>query len=488
MKHDPSGHDWWHIVRVTRTAKMLAMSEGADEYICELSALLHDIPDEKLNPSKEAGTVKLKKWMDEEQLLPEDQETILNIINSISFGKLSEESPLTLEAQIVQDADRLDAMGAIGIARTFTYAGSRGRLMFNPDIKPRAYLTPQEYRTGRSTTINHFYEKLLKLKSQMNTESAKILARKRHNELEKYLEAFQAEWSLGNESFLEEMLGLESPIKKVHIVFDRPSFDVLGAVLSERPHEHIVLLGDDLSIGPLPGVNDADTHKLRRQWLTGLESDSETKDQMQEEVLDSAFKWRALPAKLAIYPLTIWASDSAHEQVGLRRLMSLLPEAADIAILNPTALLSNHAVQYYYTGEIVMDKLESLLGKEIVPSADIRRDLVMDWERLLQEDQKLRILQKGEVISVSESYFDVNIMKSALELGARNKWVKALRVASEAMFKYTDQRVSQLYFEDRIQRLVSQNLLQAQGLLTSMRTYSVTITKSGTEFLSSLES
>ncbi|MCZ4150506.1 phosphohydrolase, partial [Escherichia coli] len=170
------GHDWPHVERVTALAVELAHREGADPYICELAALLHDVPDEKLNESLEAGMAKLNAWLDLQQLEPGVKEAVVSIIRTISFAGGDRAPVSSLEAQVVQDADRLDALGAIGIARTFAFAGARGREMYDPSLPPRESMTREEYRNGRSTTINHFYEKLFKLKDRMSTTVGKELA------------------------------------------------------------------------------------------------------------------------------------------------------------------------------------------------------------------------------------------------------------------------------------------------------------------------
>ncbi|GGG13392.1 HD domain-containing protein [Paenibacillus abyssi] len=197
MEHDSSGHDWWHIVRVTRTAKLLAEVEQADVYICELAALLHDIADEKLNESKEAGLRKVADWLESAGLEASDQTHIMEIISTMSFGGGNKQPMATREGQIVQDADRLDAIGAIGIARTFAYSGWKGQLIYDPGLQPRNQLSKEQYRNGQTTAINHFYEKLLKLKALMNTETARLLAEERHQFMELFLKTFDQELETG---------------------------------------------------------------------------------------------------------------------------------------------------------------------------------------------------------------------------------------------------------------------------------------------------
>ncbi|MEW4429185.1 HD domain-containing protein [Paenibacillus pabuli] len=188
------GHDWPHIERVTALAVELAHRMGADPFVCELAALLHDVPDEKLNESLEAGMKKLNEWLDQQQLEPGTREAVVNIISTISYAGGQRPAVSSLEAQVVQDADRLDAMGAIGIARTFAFAGARGREMYDPSLPPREQMTREEYRNGRSTTINHFYEKLFKLKDLMNTSYGRELAEQRHAFMVEFVEQFKREW------------------------------------------------------------------------------------------------------------------------------------------------------------------------------------------------------------------------------------------------------------------------------------------------------
>lgn len=198
LEGEGSGHDWWHIHRVYNIAVNLAKDTDnkADLYIIKLGALLHDIADWKFN----GGDINVGAMVSRDFLkgLGVDEETIehvADIVKNISFKGSGEKSQMkTLEGMIVQDADRLDAIGAIGIARTFAYGGHDNREMFNPDIKPQNHKTFEEYKNSRGTTINHFYEKLLLLKDLMNTESGRKYAEKRHKFMEEYLEEFYAEW------------------------------------------------------------------------------------------------------------------------------------------------------------------------------------------------------------------------------------------------------------------------------------------------------
>ena len=194
LENDASGHDWWHIVRVAEMAKKIAKHEQADSFICEMSALLHDIADEKLNATEEEGLKKVKEWLYSINLDKKSIEAIMDIISKMSYKGGGQPALQTLEGKIVQDADRLDAIGAIGIARTFAFAGANGDIIYNPAIAPREQMTKEEYRNGKSTAINHFYEKLLKLKQLMNTDYAKIIAEERHLFMESYLQMFFKEW------------------------------------------------------------------------------------------------------------------------------------------------------------------------------------------------------------------------------------------------------------------------------------------------------
>jgi uncharacterized protein len=191
---DSSGHDWWHIYRVTNTARQLASLENADLFICELAALLHDIADEKLNPSKAAGLQKVENWLLQNEVPTKATAQVMEIIATMSYNGGHNKPMQTLEGKIVQDADRLDALGALGIARTFAYAGYKGHLMHNPELAVRTEMTKENYRNSESTAINHFYEKLLKLKDLMNTEAGKRMAAERHAYMENFLKQFYQEW------------------------------------------------------------------------------------------------------------------------------------------------------------------------------------------------------------------------------------------------------------------------------------------------------
>ncbi|MCQ6560007.1 HD domain-containing protein [Paenibacillus mendelii] len=194
LEHDRTGHDWWHVHRVVKLAERMAPEEGADVFICILAALLHDVADEKLNESKELGLRKVGEWLATQPLEVEEVEHVMEIISTMSFNAGSNPPMRTLEGRVVQDADRLDAIGAIAIARTFVYAGWKGDPIHDPELQPRHAMTPDEYRHGKSSAINHFHEKLLKLKDRINTASARRIAEERHRYMEQYVERFYQEW------------------------------------------------------------------------------------------------------------------------------------------------------------------------------------------------------------------------------------------------------------------------------------------------------
>lgn len=193
---DYSGHDYHHTMRVYRLATQLAECENADVQVVQLAALLHDADDIKLSPDTHATKQNAVDFMRNNGVNDETIDSVCRIIEEVSFAGTDSVVPSTIEGKCVQDADRLDAMGAMGIARTFAYGGSRGRQMYDPDIKPVLHMSKEEYRQNEnSTSLNHFYEKLLLLKDMMNTETAKKMAEHRHAVMESYLEEFMAEWN-----------------------------------------------------------------------------------------------------------------------------------------------------------------------------------------------------------------------------------------------------------------------------------------------------
>jgi uncharacterized protein len=192
---DATGHDWYHVDRVRLNALHICREEGAgDPFIIEMAALLHDIPDEKLNENIETGKAKLDSFLQTISLPEEIQGSIVQIIESISFKGGRKTELQTVEAKIVQDADRLDAIGAIGIARAFAYGGTKGQPIYDPNLKVREEMSLEEYRKGKSSSVHHFYEKLLKLKDLLNTKVAKEMAESRHQLMLLFLEQFYQEW------------------------------------------------------------------------------------------------------------------------------------------------------------------------------------------------------------------------------------------------------------------------------------------------------
>lgn len=196
LSGEGTGHDYWHSWRVRNLAEYIGKREGADLFIVRLAALLHDIADWKFNKgSLSRGPRMADRFLKRLRVPAEIRSRVSEIIALVSFkGAGVPDQPLSLEGRIVQDADRLDALGAIGIARTFAYGGSRGREIYNPAIKPRLHGSFTAYRKSDGPTINHFYEKLLLLKSRMRTRTGRTLALLRHRYMVEYLEQFHKEW------------------------------------------------------------------------------------------------------------------------------------------------------------------------------------------------------------------------------------------------------------------------------------------------------
>ncbi len=191
------GHDWWHIYRVWKNAQHIAREEaGVETLIVELGALLHDIADSKFhNGDEEIGPKTAREYLTSVGLPTDVVEHVENIVRHISFkGAIEGQKWMSPELAVVQDADRLDAVGAIGIARTFNYGGHKGRALYDPNIKVNLEMTKEEYKNSTAPTLNHFYEKLLLLKDLMNTKTGKAMAEGRHQFMEQYLEQFYAEW------------------------------------------------------------------------------------------------------------------------------------------------------------------------------------------------------------------------------------------------------------------------------------------------------
>lgn len=197
LKDAEGGHDWWHIYRVWKNAQNIAESEsGVDTLVVELGALLHDIADSKFHDGdEEIGPKTARDFLTTLSLEEDIIAHVENIVRHISFkGSLEGQKWKSAELDVVQDADRLDAIGAIGIARTFTYGGHKGRALYDPGIPPNLQMTKEEYKNSNAPTLNHFYEKLLLLKDLMNTETGKAIAEDRHQFMEVYLEQFLSEW------------------------------------------------------------------------------------------------------------------------------------------------------------------------------------------------------------------------------------------------------------------------------------------------------
>lgn len=197
FEKDSSGHDWWHIQRVFNNATTIAKREkGADLFIVQLGALLHDIADYKFHAGDDKiGGKVAARWL--EQMDTDDLtiQKVVHIVDNVSFKGLGVESKMkSLEGKIVQDADRLDAIGALGIARAFAYGGHEGRIIYNPEAKAKIHNSFSAYKKRSSSTVHHFYEKLLSLKDLMNTKTGKRMALQRHKFLELYLKEFYAEW------------------------------------------------------------------------------------------------------------------------------------------------------------------------------------------------------------------------------------------------------------------------------------------------------
>jgi uncharacterized protein len=191
-----SGHDWWHVYRVWKTALKIGKEEGADLFVVQLAALLHDIADWKFhNGDVSVGPKLAREWLEKLDVEESVISHVCEIIKNISFKGAGVESKMgTKEGMVVQDADRLDAMGAIGITRTFAYGGYAGREIYNPNVKPEKHETFEQYKNSKGHTINHFYEKLLLLKDRMNTKTGKKMAEERHVFMERFLERFFREW------------------------------------------------------------------------------------------------------------------------------------------------------------------------------------------------------------------------------------------------------------------------------------------------------
>jgi uncharacterized protein len=196
LKHAEGGHDWFHIERVYKNALLIANEESCDVTVVQLGALLHDIADSKFHDGDETvGPKVAREFLVSQNVSEEIILHVIAIIENISFkgGKVVAKFQ-SKELEIVQDADRLDALGAIGIARAFNYGGFKNRTLYNPEIAPNLNMSKEEYKNSEAPTLNHFYEKLLLLAAKMNTETGKKIAQERHRFMESYLAQFYAEW------------------------------------------------------------------------------------------------------------------------------------------------------------------------------------------------------------------------------------------------------------------------------------------------------
>lgn len=200
LKNAEGGHDWFHIERVYNNAKLIAKTEKVNLFVIALGALLHDIADAKFyNGDESVGPKKAREFLFLQNVDSKIIEHIVQIIENISYKSTLTNQNKTrftsLELDVIQDADRLDAIGAIGIARAFNYGGFKNRQLYNPKIKPNLHMTKKEYKNSNAPTINHFYEKLLLLKDKMNTKTGSRIASDRHLYMEQFLEQFYAEWN-----------------------------------------------------------------------------------------------------------------------------------------------------------------------------------------------------------------------------------------------------------------------------------------------------
>lgn len=196
LEGEGTGHDWYHILRVYKTSIYIGQKENADLFVVKLAALLHDIADWKFNEgNSDVGSEVSRQWLESLGVAHDIIDKVTKIIGTMSFkGGTTNSEQETIEGKVVQDADRLDAIGAMGIARAFAYGGYKERELYNPNIKPQKFKDFEEYKKNTGTTVNHFYEKLLLLKDIMNTETGKSMAIQRHKFMEVYLEQFFREW------------------------------------------------------------------------------------------------------------------------------------------------------------------------------------------------------------------------------------------------------------------------------------------------------
>ena len=196
LKNAEGGHDWFHVERVYKNTLLISKTEDVNYLVVALGALLHDIADSKFyNGDETVGPKKAREFLEPQQVSEETIIHIIKIIENISFkGGNKKQSFFSKELEVLQDADRLDAIGAIGIARCFNYGGFKNRKLYDPEISPNLNMTPAEYKASTAPTINHFYEKLLLLKDKMNTKTGKQIAQKRHDYMVEFLKQFYMEW------------------------------------------------------------------------------------------------------------------------------------------------------------------------------------------------------------------------------------------------------------------------------------------------------
>lgn len=194
FQNDFSGHDFFHSMRVYRTAMKIAQAEHADMEVVALAALLHDVDDRKLSPMTAEKKENAARFMRSQNVPESEIRQVCQIIDEVSFKGTDSVRPSTPEGKCVQDADRLDALGAIGIARTFAYGGNHNRAIYDPELPPRTAMNQAQYYSSKSTSLNHFYEKLFLLEGMMNTETGKAIARKRTQYMQQFVDEFLNEW------------------------------------------------------------------------------------------------------------------------------------------------------------------------------------------------------------------------------------------------------------------------------------------------------
>ncbi|MFB9328547.1 DUF3658 domain-containing protein [Paenibacillus aurantiacus] len=473
LEHDSSGHDWWHIVRVARSAKLLAEIEGGEAYVCELAALLHDIADEKLNVSKEAGLRRVEDWLAEAGVDVNTAEHVMLIISTMSYGGGGGALMETLEGRIVQDADRLDAIGAIAAARTFVYSGWKGRLICDPNVRPRVTMTKEEYRSGKDTAVNHFYEKLLKLKALLNTESARMLAEERHVYMVRYLEAFDREWELGNSEYLAERLGQTQEPERIHVVFDASAASSLRYLFREASSEYVVLLADDLSVGPLDDSGaPPGTLQRRLAWMSerGMLGNSKA------EYFRDGVEWRSWPQRLADRRVVVWAAGNAREQIGLRRLTAHIPESADVRVIDAPSRIferTNGAILHTHTGEVPLGELGDLVEQGQALTTEQQSEYAADWQRLIREAGELRVIVEGRIQSVPEDYWDEMILQAAISVASTKGRMYTAASLVGQFIGLSDQRLNDSFLFARVRHLVERGKLHGGGNPEAIGGYNV---------------